>query len=91
MRFVAEWIYLHREENLLLSGQTGTGKSTSACFVAVELLKQWKCVNYTSLRGLLDLWRKAKTSEWADAPAALLSLYVEERLEKPLRHKGLWR
>ncbi len=27
----------------------------------------------------------------ADAPAALLSLYVEERLEKPLRHKGLWR
>ena len=27
----------------------------------------------------------------ADAPAALLALYVEERLEKPLRHKGLWR
>ena len=26
-----------------------------------------------------------------DAPAALLSLYVEERLEKPVRHKGLWR
>ena len=26
-----------------------------------------------------------------DAPAALLSLFVEERLEKPLRHKGLWR
>ena len=27
----------------------------------------------------------------ADAPAALLALYVEERLEKPLRSKGLWR
>ena len=27
----------------------------------------------------------------ADAPAALLSLYVEEKIEKPLRHQGLWR
>lgn len=89
VRFVAEWIYHHRDRNLLLSGRTGTGKSTSACFVAVELLKQGKRISYTSLRALLDGWRKAKTSDWADAPDALLEhlcrldvLIVDEMVEK---------
>ena len=27
----------------------------------------------------------------ADAPGALLGQYVESRMEKPIRHKGLWR
>ncbi len=27
----------------------------------------------------------------ADAPGPLLGLYVESRMEKPIRHKGLWR
>lgn len=87
--FVAEWIYLHHDRNLLLSGQTGTGKSTSACFVAVELLKQDKRIHYTSLRALLDAWRKAKTSDYADAPDALLDrlcrldvLIIDEMVEK---------
>ena len=90
VRFVAEWIYLHHDRNLLLSGQTGTGKSTSACFVAIELIKQDKRIRYTTLRGLLNEWRKAKTSEWSDAPDVLLYnlccgldvLIVDEMVEK---------
>ena len=27
----------------------------------------------------------------ADAPGPLLGLYVESRMEKPIRHKGLWK
>ena len=27
----------------------------------------------------------------ADAPGPLLGLYVENRMEKPIRHKGLWK
>ena len=62
-RFVAEWIYLHRRENLLISGITGTGKSTSACFVAMKLIAEERRVRYTSLRRLLAEWRAAKTSD----------------------------
>ena len=62
-RFVAEWIYRHRLENLLISGATGTGKSTSACFVAMKLIAEEQRIRYTSLRRLLAEWRAAKTSD----------------------------
>ena len=35
VRYVAEWIWAHRDHNILLSGETGTGKSTS-CGVVVR-------------------------------------------------------
>ena len=66
-RAAAEWLYRHRRENVLLSGVTGTGKSTSACFVAMGLIAEERKVRYVNLRKLLAEWRAAKTS---DAPFA---------------------
>ena len=62
-RFAAAWIYRHRRENLLISGITGSGKSTSACFIAAGLIREEYKVCYTSLRKLLSDWRAAKTSD----------------------------
>lgn len=60
---VAKWIWEHRQCNLLISGQTGVGKSTSACFVAVKMLEEGKRVRYVKLRRLLSEWREARTSD----------------------------
>lgn len=62
-RYIAEWIYRHRRENLLISGITGSGKSTSACFIAMQMILAEKRVSYTSLRKLLSRWKAAKTSD----------------------------
>ena len=62
---VARWIWENRESNLLISGRTGVGKSTSACFCALRLLADGKSVRYVKLRRLLAEWRDARTS---DAP-----------------------
>ena len=62
-RYAAAWIYRHRRENLLISGITGSGKSTSACFIAAGLIREEYKVRYTTLRKLLSDWRAAKTSD----------------------------
>ena len=72
VRFVAEWIWTHRRENLLLSGPTGTGKSTSAGFVATRLIADGRKVRYTNLRRLLSSWRQAKTGDDTFAVEKLL-------------------
>jgi DNA replication protein DnaC len=73
VRFLAEWIYRHRRENLLISGVTGSGKSTSACFVAAAMICQERKVRYTSLRKLLSQWKEAKTSDQSYAVERMLS------------------
>ena len=60
---VVKWIWEHRACNLLISGKTGVGKSTSACFVAVKMLELGKKVRYVKLRRLLSEWRGARTSD----------------------------
>ena len=70
VRLVAEWLWRHRAENVLLSGQTGTGKSTSACFVAVRLIADHRRVAYCKLRQLLARWCAVKRSEHAYAAEA---------------------
>ena len=39
-RWAAEYLWLHRSQNILLSGITGSGKSTAACFVAWKMLEE---------------------------------------------------
>ena len=70
--FVAEWLWRNHERHILLSGETGCGKSTSACFVAAKLLLEYKRIKYTSLRKLLADWRNAKTSDRSYAAEQLL-------------------
>lgn len=65
VRSVAEWLWCRREKSILLSGMTGTGKSTSACFVAIRLIERGVRVRYSSLRKLLSEWRDAKTGDAA--------------------------
>ena len=47
----------------MISGRTGVGKSTSACFVALRLLAEGRNVRYVKLRRLLAEWRDARTSD----------------------------
>ena len=53
----------HGNNNLLVTGKTGTGKSTSACFAAIRFLRQGRRIRYMKLRRLLDEWRKARISD----------------------------
>lgn len=71
-RYAAEWIYRHRNENLLISGVTGSGKSTSASFIACQLIYAGKKVGYYNLRKLLTKWRIAKTSDYTAAIEKML-------------------
>lgn len=63
IRTVAMKVWENRERNLLLSGATGLGKSTSACYVALKLLEQRQNIRYVKLRELLSEWREVKRSE----------------------------
>lgn len=62
--FVADWIFENRRKHLVLSGQTGTGKSTSAGYIARKLTaSSYAKIRYFSLRKLLAEWRIAKTAD----------------------------
>ena len=59
---VAEFFEQNRWRNLLVSGPTGVGKSTSACWEAMKLIAEGKRVQYVKLRKLLADWRDVRTS-----------------------------
>lgn len=61
--YVFDWVWENRDRNILLTGNTGTGKSTSACFASVKLIEAHKKVRYVKLRALLSEWREAKTAD----------------------------
>lgn len=62
--FAAEWILANQESNLVLSGITGSGKSTSAGYAARRLTAAgYINIRYYSLRRLLAEWKIAKTSD----------------------------
>ncbi len=63
VKHVADWVWSNRNSNLLLSGATGTGKSTSVCYNAIQLILAEKKIRYCSLRKLLEEWRAAKMSD----------------------------
>lgn len=61
----AEWVWQHRADNLLISGKTGMGKSTSACYAAMRLIAAHKIVRYVKLQRLMCEWSEARTSDSA--------------------------
>lgn len=74
IRFVALWMWENRENNLLLSGTTGTGKSTSAGVVARCLIeKDKKTVGVAYFTSLLDEWRKVRCDH--DDPDAIKGMF----------------
>lgn len=60
VRHAAVWVYRNRANNLLIGGKTGTGKTSSACYVAKFLLNEGKYVKYYSRRKLTAEYINAK-------------------------------
>lgn len=59
----AMWIEMHDSAHILLSGETGSGKSTSACYIGRKKFAEGKNVRYTHLAALNDSWREARISQ----------------------------
>lgn len=78
VRYVAEWLWRRRKGNVLLSGVTGSGKSTSACFCAARLIPEPLQVRYTTLRQLLAGWRSAKTGEHPNPERFLAEIFRQD-------------
>ena len=65
----------NRSRNLLVSGRTGCGKTTSACAVLCRMIEEdWSRVLYITMPRLLSKWRSAKTGDSADPDAFIDSL-----------------
>ena len=73
VRYAAEWLWQHRNCNVLMSGVTGAGKSTSAVFVAMKMIEEENAkLRYYTLGQLLSLWRSARRSEDPEADLKFL-------------------
>lgn len=79
VRYVAAWLWKNQFANILLSGETGTGKSTSIGTVARNLLKAGKTVRVMYFAGLLDEWRNARCD--TDNPSSVRDFM--DALERP--------
>lgn len=66
VRFVAEYMVqamARKPGNLLVNGETGSGKSTSAGYLARTFIEAGKRVRYLSLADVLDQWRQARAGD----------------------------
>lgn len=73
MREAAVFFYKHREESVIVSGATGTGKTSSALYVLGLMLKENELrVKYYTRHGFFAEYVKAKTSK-EDSEEAFLS------------------
>ena len=71
--FVADWMQRNAGENLLVTGETGCGKSTSAGYLARGYIEKMKTVKWRSLSDLLDQWRQSRRGEYPVTAAEFLS------------------
>lgn len=81
VRFVAEWLWKVRDNNVILSGQTGTGKTTSVAMLIRELVKMWNRVRYTTLAELCDRWRVARSDNKNPYAISNLRCEIEDSLD----------
>ena len=71
--FVAQWMERNAGINLLVTGETGCGKSTSAGYLARVLIGQEKRVKWLPLSRLLDQWRASRRGDWPESSAEFLA------------------
>lgn len=63
VRHAAEWLYRNRDHSVMVSGETGTGKTSSAGFIVRLMLKQrHMSVRYCTRQTLFADYVRAKTS-----------------------------
>ena len=86
---VAEFLQRHIGENILLSAPSGAGKSTSAGYLARQIIRNGRKVKYMTLSELLDEWRDARCSDNPMSVKSFLSflewrdiLIVDEAADK---------
>lgn len=80
IRHVAEWIYRNRNRNLLIGGETGTGKTSSACFVAKFLMDQGEYVKYYTRRKLTAEYVRSKCDSDINSGEMFLSRLAKNDL-----------
>ena len=71
--YVSDWLLAHTNENVLLSGETGTGKSTSAGYLVRSLLREKHTVGMYYLSELLDKWRSVRCDN--DHPEGIKAMF----------------
>lgn len=79
VRWTASFLWQHRKEHLLLSGDTGVGKTSGSCLCALNMLKMLKRVRYTSRAKLTAELVAVKTGK-GDAEAFYRKLYYSHDL-----------
>jgi chromosomal replication initiation ATPase DnaA len=64
VRHAAEWLYRNKEHSVLVSGETGTGKTSSAGFIVRLMMKQrHMSVRYCTRQTLFADYVRAKTTD----------------------------
>lgn len=58
--YVSQWMQANAGDCMLLAGETGTGKSTSAGYLARTAVEKQKTFRYFLLSDFLDQWRTAR-------------------------------
>lgn len=61
---VADWLRHHAGDNILITGETGSGKSTSAGYLARGFIESEKTVRYRQMSDILDDWREARSGDY---------------------------